>query len=312
MMMKKALGITRRGLVLFTATTFCVGAAAGGSGALLWASQSGYFSRISAARRRTVLIELVNRVVPAQGREMKVSFGDSIMRLVAAGVIVPEKFKNVYLSRGELPDWVMHLFTSPSAEPIRFSLETAPYLLNLFWPLGLANKTVFNEDSPLNGEMLARFASTGGWTLGRADNGSEYFNEVEAVSLDERQEQDVLNVAQNVYRPCCNNSTFFQDCNHGSALLGLLELAASQGADSEELYEMALVANAFWYPAQYVETAIYFQVMEKQQWSEVDPRIVLGKPYSSYGGWKNNVHAVLSNADLLPRALPGSNGGCGV
>lgn len=259
-----------------------------------------------------MLIELVNRVVPAQGREMKVSFGDSIMRLVAAGVIVPEKFKNVYLSRGELPDWVMHLFTSPSAEPIRFSLETAPYLLNLFWPLGLANKTVFNEDSPLNGEMLARFASTGGWTLGRADNGSEYFNEVEAVSLDERQEQDVLNVAQNVYRPCCNNSTFFQDCNHGSALLGLLELAASQGADSEELYEMALVANAFWYPAQYVETAIYFQVMEKQQWSEVDPRIVLGKPYSSYGGWKNNVHAVLSNADLLPRALPGSNGGCGV
>ncbi len=259
-----------------------------------------------------MLKELVNRVVPGQGREIKVSFGDSIKSLVSAGVIVPEKFSNVYVTRGELPDWVTKLFTSPSVEPISFSLESAPYLLNLFWPLGLSNKTIFNGGSPLNGEMLERFASTGGWTLGRADNGSEYFNQVQAVHLDETQEEDVLNVAQSVYRPCCNNSTFFQDCNHGSALLGLLELAASQGAGNEELYEMALVANAFWYPAQYVETAMYFEEMEKKPWSEVDPKIVLGKRYSSYSGWKSNVHAVLSNTDLLPGLLPQGNAGCAI
>src|SRR5487761_342568 len=41
----------------------------------------------------------------------------------------------------------------------------------------------------------------------------------------------VLDLATHTFRPCCDNSTFFQDCNHGSALLGLLELAAS--IDSE-------------------------------------------------------------------------------
>ena len=44
------------------------------------------------------------------------------------------------------------------------------------------------------------------------------------------EEQDLVNrVSLNIYRPCCNNPTYFPDCNHGMAMLGLLELMAAQG-----------------------------------------------------------------------------------
>ena len=42
-----------------------------------------------------------------------------------------------------------------------------------------------------------------------------------------------------VYRPCCDNATHFPDCNHGMAMLGLLELMAAQGASEEEMFAAA-------------------------------------------------------------------------
>ena len=38
----------------------------------------------------------------------------------------------------------------------------------------------------------------------------------------------VEEIAGNIYRPCCGNSTAFPDCNHGMAMLGLIELMVSQ------------------------------------------------------------------------------------
>ncbi len=121
-----------------------------------------------------------------------------------------------------------------------------------------------------------------------------------------------MEVAKNAFRPCCDNSAFFQDCNHGSALLGLIELAASQGAKSAELFELALKANAFWYPSRYVEIALYFEEIEDKPWQTIAPEIILGKPYSSRSGWSGNVHAALIKANLLPRVTAPGQAGCGV
>jgi hypothetical protein len=96
-----------------------------------------------------------------------------------------------------------------------------------------------NKTSPVNGVSLFNLPSTGGWTLGKEENGGAYFNEFRIVELTPEQEALVTRIAKNTYRPCCNNSTFFQDCNHGSALLGLLELGASQGLTADELYQEA-------------------------------------------------------------------------
>src|SRR3546814_19376416 len=91
----------------------------------------------------------------------------------------------------------------------------------------------------MNGDSLYNFASTGGWTLGKEQNGGAYFNKFRIVELTPEQVALVTQVAKSTYRPCCNNSTFFQDCNHGSALLGLLHLGASQGLTENELYQAA-------------------------------------------------------------------------
>ena len=90
-------------------------------------------------------------------------------------------------------------------------------------------------------------------------------NKVANINLNETQERLVLKLAKSIFRPCCNNSTFFQDCNHGSAMLGLLELGASQGRSEEELYAIALNANSYWYAEKYSRIGLYFEEIEGEE-----------------------------------------------
>ena len=158
-----------------------------------------------------------------------------LARLVEAGVIDRDKFVTAHKNRGPVPEWVSQALEGKSQELI-LSIETAAYNLNLLWPLGLATRATFNADSPLRGDDLANFASTGGWTIGRESNGAVYFDAVETLTLTPEQAALVRRLAGNVYRPCCGNSAFFQDCNHGSAMLALMELAAANGRNSAELW----------------------------------------------------------------------------
>ncbi|HED14055.1 MAG TPA: twin-arginine translocation signal domain-containing protein [Gammaproteobacteria bacterium] len=304
--------VSRRKFLGFAGAAFAVGALGGVSGSLYWASNNTAFLAYVKGRQNAVLGKIARDVLPLQGRTIEVSFGDSITRLVEAGVISPEKFKAIYVKRGGLPGWVEELFTKASSTPITLSFQTAPYLLNLLWPLGVATKTQFNDKSPLNGPNVGRYASTGGWVIGQAPRGGEYFNKVAALDLDSAQEAVALEAAQNTYRPCCNNSTFFQDCNHGSALLGLYELAAAQGKKVEELYQIGRIANSYWYPDAYVEMAYYFKNLTDLTWSGVQPKTVLGATYSSFSGWQKNVHKPLIKAGLVPSAQSGNSSSCAV
>ena len=122
--------------------------------------------------------DAIEQVFPKAGVPTGIAFKDSIQKLIAAGVIDPDKF---YASLQDLPAWVERLLIAPSNDPVVFSQDTAPYLVSLLWPIGLSNKVAFNETSPINTLSIPRFASTGGWTLGRQQNGYVYFNQVEAV-----------------------------------------------------------------------------------------------------------------------------------
>ena len=71
-----------------------------------------------------------------------------------------------------------------------------------------------------------KFSSTGGWTLA-AKPITELYASLDLIPLTAEEQKMVEEVAAAVYRSCCNNSTFFPDCNHSMAMLGLLELMAS-------------------------------------------------------------------------------------
>lgn len=254
--------------------------------------------------------EALAKVLPESGFQSKISLGDSVVKLTKEGVIDREKLLDIYQGRGGLPGELKDVLDKPDLKPILLTRENANYYINLLWPLGLANFMESNSRSPILGDSLFNFASTGGWTLGKEENGGAYFNKFKIVELTPVQEALVEKIAQNTYRPCCNNSTFFQDCNHGSALLGVLQLGAAQGLTEDELYKEALAFNSFWFADTYIQTAIYFKAAKNTDWENVDPKVVLGKEYSSGSGFYQNVAAQLQKLGLTPQQEGGA--GCGV
>lgn len=135
----------------------------------------------------------------------------------------------------------------------------------------------------------------------RAENGAAYFNKVEALALKPGQSKLVRRIAKAVFRPCCGNSALFQDCDHGSAMPGLLELAAANGLNSAEMLNLAKIANGFRYPREYVELALYFDTVKGLSWSEAPADQVLSAEFSTARGWQQNVHAALVDRGILAK-----------
>lgn len=234
--------------------------------------------------------------------------GKPVAKLVEAGAIDTKKFIQAHKRRGPMPEWVS-LALQGKPQELVLSAENALYNLNLLWPVGLSTRASFNAKSPLLKE-LPNYASTGGWTLGRIGNGAAYFNKVATVDLSDQHSATAFTVADKVFRPCCGNSAFFQDCNHGSAMLGLIEMAAADGRDEEAIRDLAKVANGFWYPVEYVEMALFFDAVKGTSWTDTPAGQILSSEYSSIRGWQRNVHAVLVDHGII-RQPPRGSGGTG-
>ena len=254
--------------------------------------------------------EATENVIPSTGYLSKVALKDCIVRCICQGVISRDKYRALQKSYGEVPAVFSSILKTPDNDPIRLTRENAGHYVNLLWAAGLSNRLDANKESPIAGKDLANFASTGGWTLGLASEGSVYFNKFPIIELKPEAEALAVRVAKSTYRPCCNNSTFFQDCNHGSALFAVLQLGASQGLNEDQLYKEALAFNSYWFPDYYVATALYFKVVRKLEWRDVDARTVMGAEFSAGGPWQQNVLAPLQ---AIPNLFPPPSGGanCG-
>jgi hypothetical protein len=263
----------------------------------VWASSAAP----SDLERKALHSAAMTTTMPPEGYQSRISFGNSIVVLVRQGVIDPRKVEALYAqSSASVSEELRSLLAKPSYRPIRLTRDNARMNVNLLWALGLANHLDANARSPLNGPALARFASTGGWTLGNESEGARYFNRFAIVPLTTAQEALVVRVALRTFRPCCNNPTFFQDCNHGSALLGLLALGARQGLDEQALFREALAFNSFWFPHHYAQMALYFSMVKGTAWSDVEPRKAMSAVFSSAKGWRMNVAADLERHGLMP------------
>src|SRR3989338_11266611 len=243
-------------------------------------------------------------VLPPSGVELPVRWGDLGKRMVDAGVIDSEKFQAIYAQRGGLSDDEKELLLGAGNGNLKIDAENSGFLLNLLWAFGLGNKNVILEEGPMmqSGDA-SRFASTGGWSIAKGSPMDHYSTHA-FVTLSDEQHKLVERVSQNIYRPCCGNSTYFPDCNHGMAMLGLLELMASQGVSEEEMYRVALVVNSYWFPSTYLTIAKY-KDGQGIAWGDVEPKEVLGAAYSSGSGYKK----ILSQVAPVTQS---GGGGCGV
>jgi hypothetical protein len=251
------------------------------------------------------------QVRPKEGYQTKLVLGDVVVRMVSQGIIDMAKMEALYKERGGIPSELKQLLTQSSDTPVTVTRENADWLVNVLWPLGLANKMTINKRSPIAGKDLGNYASTGGWQLGKAKNGARYFNRYDFVPLTREQERRVWRIATSTYRPCCDNSTFFQDCNHGSAALAVIQLGVAQGLSDDDIYRTLLAFNSFWFGPSYLETALYFNVIGGKNWSDLDARVLLSRGYSTASGWQRNVHLPASKVPgLLPKVEDDQN--CGV
>lgn len=218
--------------------------------------------------------------------ELPAVWGDLGARMIAAGVIDRAKFEAIYAGRGGMSGNEKQFLENNMKGNIVVTQENAGFILNLFWALGLGNKNVILE----KGQMMdprfggaGRFASTGGWSLAKGDPMKHYSAHL-FITLTAMEQSLVERVSGNIYRPCCDNPAIFPDCNHGMAMLGLLELLASQGATEDQMYKVALEMNRFWFAGQYAVIDQYLESKGRIP-SEVSPKEILGKEYSSGSGF---------------------------
>lgn len=256
---------------------------------------------------------MMHQVNPSEGYSIPVELGKIGPQVIAAGAIDVAKFVQLYEQIGRpLNDEQLTILNKGSNTRLVINQNNAHFLLNFFWALGLVNQNKILTEGPMMArgiEQVGGFASTGGWTLG-TKVATELYASSKIITLTDEQQDKLIEVASAVYRPCCNNPTHFPDCNHGMAMLGLLELMASQNASVEEMFETAKYVNAFWYPQQMLEVATVFKATQNVSFAEADARQVVSEEYSSGTGFKN-VHQWLVSNNLLEQA-PTSGGGCGV
>ncbi|OGN98356.1 MAG: hypothetical protein A2Z71_09050 [Chloroflexi bacterium RBG_13_50_21] len=255
----------------------------------------------------------MEQVNPPDGYEIPAVFGDVGLQLVASGAIDLAKFTALYRQQNKpLSDDQMALLTKETVAKVVINPQNATFLLNFFWALGLANQNDILSEGPMMAggrDKVGGFASTGGWTLG-AKKPVEIYASTKVITMTDEQQARLVEVAAGVYRPCCDNPTHFPDCNHGMAMLGLLELMASQNASTDEMFTAAKYVNAFWYPQQILEVAAAFKATKNVDFAEADAREVVSSQFSSISGFRA-VHQWLSQNGLLEQA-PSSGGSCGV
>lgn len=227
------------------------------------------------------------QVIPQEGYRANINWGDTGKKLIEAGAIDLEKFRQNYTD----PKYesLLVFLTETKNEAIVINQENAYFWVNVLWALGLVQKSDVLEKGIMGTQykdQLGNFASTGGWTLGKKDAVALY-SSAEIIPLTSEQQELVNKISQGIYRPCCGNPTSFPDCNHGMAILGLVELMVSQRFSEEEIYKAALMFNSYWFPQTYIDLAYYFKTEEGTDWENVDAKKALSLEFSSSQGYQN-------------------------
>ncbi len=250
------------------------------------------------------LSKLDQEVTPAAGIELPISWGDLPMKLVNAGVIDMAKFAKTVT----MTDSQKEIFLKESKDPIRIDNANSQFIVDMLWAIGLAQKSIVYTDGPMGKEEKANagnFASTGGWSLARGD-AMQYLNRFDFIKLTDEEQKKVGEIAKNVYRPCCGNSTWFPDCNHGMAALAAIEMMVAAAVDEATIYRNVLALNSYWFADSYLTVATYF-ARQGTPWNKVDAKEVLGATYSSGQGAAD----ITKKVGPLPYRPAPSAGGCG-
>lgn len=242
-------------------------------------------------------------VIPEKGFELPISWGDLGPKLIALGVIDQDKF----VQTANLNSDEEKILKEGTDQNININSDNSQFVVDLLWAIGLAQKSRAYTEGPMGKEYkkdAGNFSSTGGWTLAKG-SAVKYLGKSVLFDLTSDQEKRVEEIAKNIYRPCCNNSTWFPDCNHGMAALAAIEMMVAKNLPDDEIYKSVLKLNSFWFSGTYLTTAEYF-ASQGTSWDKVDAKQVLSAEFSSASGASEIAKKV------APVQTSGGGSGCGV
>ncbi len=219
---------------------------------------------------------ITNKVVPETGFKISAKWGDVVKKMVDTGALDPVKLENILTKRygQEMdPEWKAILQGKDSN--LEINAKNSVFMMYVLWILAKHNDNKILHDSP--------FADSFGqdYDIGAGKQG---YGDIKLLTLTPEQQEVAKKVAENSYRPCCGQTAARPDCSHGYSALGLIQLMASQGFSEKEIFDAFIKFNSFWYPANYIQTALYFKVSEKQDWEQVDKQLIAGEQFSSIRG----------------------------
>ncbi|VAW14294.1 hypothetical protein MNBD_BACTEROID05-1198, partial [hydrothermal vent metagenome] len=217
----------------------------------------------------------IEEVTPKAGFKTDVKWGGIVKKMVEEGVLDPVKLENILTKRyGQemKPEW-RAVLAGKDAD-LEINNDNAVFMMYLLWTLAKHNENQILFDSP-----FAKYFTSYDIGVGRAGYG-----DTKLLLLTPAQQKVAKEVAENANRPCCNNSTAAPDCSHGYSALGLVELMASQNFSKDEIFDVFVKFNSFWFPETYVKNAMYFKAVEGTDWVDVDKELVAGAGYSSLSG----------------------------
>lgn len=258
-------------------------------------------SGASATKDQKPLVDK-EKVLPEKGFDLPISWGDVGPKLISAGVIDEKKFlETVNLNSEE-----EKILKEGTDKNININADNSQFVVDFLWAIGLAQKSNAYTDGPMGKEYkkdIGNFSSTGGWTLAKA-KAINYLGKFELFNLSPDQQKRVEDIAKNIYRPCCDNSTWFPDCNHGMAALAAIEMMVAKNLPDDEIYKNVLRLNSFWFSGTYLTTAEYF-AKQGISWDKVDAKKVLSVEFSSSTG------ASKIAKEVNPAPSIGGGSGCG-
>lgn len=247
---------------------------------------------------------LKQQVLPQKGYKTSVMWQDIGKQLVDMGAIDKIKFEQSFAQEPDSKEYLKYLDGSFN-EPMQINEKNSRFMVDVLWALGLINKSKILDEGQMQ-QNTGNYASTGGWTLGSKD-AMKLYSSQELIKLTPEQQDLIKRIADNVFRPCCNNPTSFPDCNHGMAALGYIELAVKNGLSEQQIYKDLLAFNSFWFPQTYVEIAASFN-KQNIKWDKVDAKLALSKDYSSGQGASRVKQSI---QDLPGFQIKSGGGGCG-
>jgi len=252
------------------------------------------------------LEELQEEVIPEKGYKFKIKWGDLGKRMVEDGVIDKAKLAQAVTGSDNLPENLNKYIDGSDQKEIEVNADNAHFWVDVLWGLGLANKSKVLDEGPMQeGGRAANFASTGGYTLG-AQDAMNYYSKYSYINLTDEQQIKIQEIASNVFRPCCGNSTAFPDCNHGMAALGLIELMVSQNIKDDDIYKTVLAFNSYWFPQTYLDIAYHFKKNDRV-YKNVPAKELLSKTFSSGMGYQ----ALKKQIGQIDWPILKKGGGCG-